>query len=146
MTTEDVNALHSEYKQLLSIVVKVAGEQSAHQTIANNNSKAIAEVRDSLAVLHNRLLEHMDDEEGKIEKNAVALIELADKIRELSDVIGETHQLEHHWIKLEMKKQQDRADFWKEMRISAAKWGLVGALAILSKIIFDGMVVYFKSH
>jgi hypothetical protein len=136
--------LRQDYRQLLGMVVSMLDEQKKHAEVAKTNGAAIQEIRAAVSAFSERLSGHMEDEEAKIESNADALRELAVAVDNLQDQLGVKHHEHHDWIQSELDRHKDRAAFWKEMRVSAAKWGLLGALGVLASILWSGLQDYLR--
>ena len=142
MSEEDLNMLRSDYKQLVSMVIGITSEQSKHAEVAKHNSEAIGDIKALLGEFQNRLVAHMEDEEGKIEKNADALRNLAASVERLSLALGSAHTEQHDWVAEEIRRQKTRHEFWVDMGKSAARWGIIGALGVLITILWSGFQEY----
>jgi hypothetical protein len=142
MSEEDLNMLRSDYKQLVSMVIGITSEQSKHAEVAKHNSEAIGDIKALLGEFQHRLVEHMEDEEGKIETNAAALRDLASSVERLSLALGPLHIEQHGWLAEEIQRQKTRHEFWTDMGKSAARWGIIGALGLLVTILWSGLQEY----
>jgi hypothetical protein len=146
MSADEMETLRLEYRQILGIIMDVARQQESHKSLAASNADAIADLRGSLEGLHQRLLAHMDDEEGKIERTTDTLKELRDSVDALRALIGPQHCEDHAFIAVQVKAAEERAEFWKDMRRHIARWSLIGILGLLGAWLFDGFTDWLAEY
>jgi len=85
-------------------------------------------VHESQKDLDARLTVHMSEETDEL---AQAVAKLMAEAFPESDPSG--HRLHHELV---IKQAEEKAKFWQEMRIAAAKWAGLGLLAFLASAIF----------
>jgi len=85
-------------------------------------------VHESQKDLDARLTVHMSEETDEL---AQAVAKLMAEAFPESDPSG--HRLHHELV---IKQAEEKAKFWQEMRIAAAKWAGLGLLAFLASAVF----------
>ena len=85
-------------------------------------------VHESQKDLDARLTVHMSEETDEL---AQAVAKLMAEAFPESDPSG--HKLHHELV---IKQAEEKAKFWQEMRIAAAKWAGLGLLAFLASAVF----------
>lgn len=43
----------------------------------------------------------------------------------------ERRMLDHEWVLLQREKERERIEFWRSMKLHAAKWGMVSVISFL---------------
>jgi hypothetical protein len=83
----------------------------------------VKQIHESQKSLDRKLTDHMTNETTEL---AEAIVRIQAEAFPMGDPVGHRH---HH--EMVIKQAEERAKFWQEMRIAAAKWAGLGVLGFL---------------